>query len=467
MPFGLTNAPTAFQRFMNDIFSDLLDVCVMIYLDDILIYSNNMSKHHWHMKEVLKHLCKTGLYAKAEKCEFHSESVEYLGYILSPSGLTMSDDKIKIIQDWPEPKKVKDIQSFLDFANFYRWFIFNYSDIVILLTRLTQKDIPWNFDSSCQDAFNSLKKAFTSAPILTHWIPNAQLIVETDASDYALAVILSVVNKDNEVHPVAFHSRTFTAVELNYDTHDKELLAIFEAFKIWQHYLEGPAYSIDVVMDHKNLEYFSTTKVLTQKQARWSKYLSQFNLVIRFRPGCLGTKPDALTRRWDVYPKEGNTSYATVNPHNFKPIFIQEQLAASVQATVLLFPSLHAATVVDLDTLHQDILLALPSDPIATKHISTDGRWSSDPNSLLLLNNRIYIPSAGNLHTRILQYNHDHILAGYFGQNKTLELVCRGYSWPSLRADVQQFYKFCVTCMQSKPQSHKPYRSLKQLLISE
>ena len=168
MPFGLTNAPAAFQQFMNDIFSNLLDVCVVIYLDDILIYSNNMSEHHWHIKEVLKHFHKTGLYVKAEKCEFHSESVEYLGYILSPSGLTMSDNKIKIIQDWPEPKKVKNIQSFLGFANFYCQFIFNYSDIVIPLTRLTWKDTPWKFNHSCQDAFNSLKKAFTSIPILTH-----------------------------------------------------------------------------------------------------------------------------------------------------------------------------------------------------------------------------------------------------------------------------------------------------------
>jgi len=119
MPFSLTNASMAFQRFMNNIFSDLLDVCAVIYLDDILIYSNNMSEHHQHVKEVLKHLHKTGLYAKAEKCEFHSELVEYLGYILSPSGLTMSDDKVKIIQDWPESKKVKDIQSFLGFTNFY------------------------------------------------------------------------------------------------------------------------------------------------------------------------------------------------------------------------------------------------------------------------------------------------------------------------------------------------------------
>ena len=217
---------------MNDIFSNLLNVCIMIYLDNILIYLNNMSKHHWHVKEVLKHLCKAGLYAKAEKYEFHSELVEYLGYILSFSGLIMSNDKVKIIQDWPEPKKVKNIQSFLGFANFYCRFIFNYSDIVIPLTRLTRKDIPWKFDSSCQDAFNSLKKAFTFVPILTHWIPGAQLIVETDASDYAFTAILFIVNKDNKVHPVAFHSHTFTVVELNYNTHDKELLAMFEAFKI-------------------------------------------------------------------------------------------------------------------------------------------------------------------------------------------------------------------------------------------
>ena len=274
MIFGLTNAPVAFQQFINNIFSDLLDVCIMIYLDNILIYSNNMSKHHQYVKEVLKCLYKTGLYAKTEKCKFHSESVEYLGYILLLSGLIMSDNKIKIIQDWPEPKKVKNIQSFLGFTNFYCWFIFNYSDIVIPLTCLIQKNIPWKFDSFCQDAFNSLKKTFTSAPILTYWIFYAQLIVETDASDYTLTAILSIVNNDNKVHLVAFHSHTFTVAELNYDIHDKKLLAIFEAFKIWWHYLEDPVYSINIVTDHKNLEYFSTTKVLIWKQAWWFEYLS-------------------------------------------------------------------------------------------------------------------------------------------------------------------------------------------------
>jgi len=124
---------------------------------------------YWkHVKEVLKWLYKSGLYAKTEKCEFHSNSVEYLGYVLSPAGLTMSDAKVKTIQEWLEPKKVKDIQSFLEFVNFYRRFIFNYSDIVIPLTHLTRKDTPWNFDDKCKISFNTLKQAFISAPILMH-----------------------------------------------------------------------------------------------------------------------------------------------------------------------------------------------------------------------------------------------------------------------------------------------------------
>ena len=261
--------------------------------------------------------------------------------MLSPAGLSMADYKVKTIQEWPEPHKVKDIQSFLGFANFYRRFIFNYSNIMIPLTRLTRKGIVWNFTLECRIAFETLKKAFTTALVLTHWILNTQIILETNASDYALAAILSIVSPDDsEVHPIAFHSRTFTAPELNYDVHNKELLAIFEAFKIWRHYLEGPTSPIDVVTNHKNLKYFATTKLLTRCQVRWSEYLSQFNLVIHFHPRQLGSKPNTLPRRWDVYPKEGSSDYATVNPHNFRPVFTNEQLASSLRATSLNFPIL-------------------------------------------------------------------------------------------------------------------------------
>ena len=314
---GLTNAPTTFQRFMNDIFSDMLDVCVVVYLDDILIYSSDTATHRQQVKEVLRRLRKHGLYAKPEKCEFHKDQVEYLGYILTPEGLFMASDKVKVIQDWPDPRKVKDVQSFLGFANFYRRFIYNFSDIVVPLTRLTRKHVPFVFGEKEKASFEFLKSAFSSAPVLHHWLPDQPIIVETDASDYALAAILSIQLESGEIHPVAFHSRSFNSTELNYDVHDKELYAIYEAFQIWRHYLDGAPHPIDVITDHKNLEYFSTTKVLNRRQARWSEYLCQFNLIIRFRPGKLGTKPDALTRRWDVYAKEGGNDYAKVNPHNF------------------------------------------------------------------------------------------------------------------------------------------------------
>src|ERR1700723_2250455 len=147
----------------------------------------------------------------------------------------MDPAKIQTIQDWPEPRKVNDIQKFLGFANFYRRFIDN---------------------DKCRNAFNTLKSAFLSAPILTHWIPDRQITLETDASDYAIGAILSITLPDGEIHPVAYHSHTLTEPELNYDTHDKELLAIFEAFTNWHHYLEGSALPVDVVTDHKNLVYF-------------------------------------------------------------------------------------------------------------------------------------------------------------------------------------------------------------------
>src|SRR6266705_584684 len=190
MPFGLTNAPVAFQRFVNMIFTNLLDVSLVVYLDDILTYSEDLASHQEHVHEVLRRLWKHSLYANPKKCKFHTDTTEYLGYILSPAGLNMSTEKLKAIQDWPKPCKVKDVQSFLGFANFYWCFIHKYSDIVVPLTYLTCKVTPWVFSDDCRSAFHLLNDAFMSAPILTHWVPNAPLIVETDASDYTISGIL-------------------------------------------------------------------------------------------------------------------------------------------------------------------------------------------------------------------------------------------------------------------------------------
>ena len=189
---------------------------------------------------------------------------------------------------------------------------------------------------------------------------------------------------------------------------------------------------MDVVTDHKNLTYFSTTKILTRWQARWSEYLSQFNSVVRFRPGKLGTKLDSLTRRWDVYPKEGDSGYASANPHNFRPIFTTDQISSSLRASILLFPVLRSASVFDMDQLLSDIQTAYSSDSLASLQLSTlssslsgspsDSHWTLS-NNLFLLNSLIYVPDSTDLQLRVLYYKHDHILSGHLEQLKTIGLV--------------------------------------------
>ena len=146
----------------------MIDINIIVYLDNILVYSNDLSEHKQHVWEVLHRLHANGLFAHADKCEFHITSCEYLGYMLSPDGLTMALNKVQIIQDWLEPRKVKDIQSFLSFTNFYHRFIYGYSRITVPLMHLTCKGVPWHFTDECHSTFNALKKAFTSTPVLTH-----------------------------------------------------------------------------------------------------------------------------------------------------------------------------------------------------------------------------------------------------------------------------------------------------------
>ena len=258
---------------------------------------------------------------------------------------------------------------------------------------------------------------------------------------------------------------------MNYDTHDKELPAIFEAFTSWRHYLEGSALPIDIVTDHKNLEYFSTTKLLMCRQARWLEFLCQFNLAVQYCPDKLGAKPDALTRRWDVYPKEGDKDYAHVNPDNYRPIFTNGQLAASLQAMYLEALMLRASTLIDVEQLRSDILSSLPNDPTASPLLSSeslvDPRWTIHPEGFLLRDNCIFVPEADNLHLRILQTFHDHPTAGHFGQNRTLELIHQEYTWPGIHTFVKDYVSSCTSCARSKTPRHRPFGLLKQLPVPE
>ena len=239
MPFGLCNAPASFQAMMNEIFSDLLDVGVIVYIDDILIYSKTEEEHKKLVRTVVERLKAHGLCGSIDKSCFHVNEVDFLGFVVKVDGIGMNQKKIEEILNWKSPECTKHVQKFLGFTNFYRRFILKYSDICRPLTDLTKKEVPFVWSEECEAAFQELKHRFTSGPILVHFHSDRKTIVETDASDFALGCVLSQLQDDKTTRPVAFHSWKFNSAELNYDVHDKEMLAIVVAFKEWEHMLKS------------------------------------------------------------------------------------------------------------------------------------------------------------------------------------------------------------------------------------
>ena len=216
VPFGTTGAPAAFQRFMSHLLRDFLDRFAVNILDDITIYSDNLEDHIPHVKQILQVLRDNRLFAKIEKCDFHKDSMDFLGYVISTKGIGMDLSKVNSVLDWPAPTTVKHVQAFLGFANFYRKFIQNFSSLTQPLTDLTKASVPFTWSASADKAFSLLKLAFTSAPVLAHFQPHLPITVEADASDFAMGVVLSQTAEDGTLRPVAYWSRKFIEAEKNY-----------------------------------------------------------------------------------------------------------------------------------------------------------------------------------------------------------------------------------------------------------
>ncbi|KAK3549898.1 hypothetical protein QTP86_015514 [Hemibagrus guttatus] len=295
MPYGLANAPSMFQDFIHEVLREFLHRFVLVYIDNILIYSRNLAKHR--VAEVLERLRKFQLFLKAENCSFHQPSVQFLGYKINSSGIQMDEGKITAIRNWPAPTTVKELQRFLGFASFYRRFIQNYSSIANPLTSLLRnkpKSLAWS--PSAEEAFNTLKKAFTTDPLLIHPDPDKPFIVEVDASTTGVGVVLSQQQGNPScLHPCAFFSHKLNPAERNYDIGNRELLAVKLALEEWRHWLEGAKHAFLVLTDHKNLEYLRAAKRLNPRQARWALFFTRFDFTIWYRPRSKNTKADALS----------------------------------------------------------------------------------------------------------------------------------------------------------------------------
>jgi hypothetical protein len=260
--------------------------------------------------EVLRRLTKYDLYLKPEKCSFDQTSIEYLGIIIDNGNVRMDPAKVQGITKWPRPTKVKEIQSFLGFCNFYRRFIHDYSKIAHPLFHLTKKDVPFTWTTTQQSAFDTLIHSFTVTPVLLLPDRTRPFRLITDASDFAIGAILEQPDLLNQWHLVAYHSKSLIDTEQNYDIHNKELLAIVRALEAFRHYLEGHPEPFEIWSDHSNLQYFRTKQKLTHRQAHWSLFLSQFTFTIVHRPS-IYNKADALS--WHPDLKEGIQSSDSEN----------------------------------------------------------------------------------------------------------------------------------------------------------
>ncbi|CCO34838.1 Retrotransposable element Tf2 155 kDa protein type 1 [Rhizoctonia solani AG-1 IB] len=436
MPFGLSGAPGAFQAMMNEVFQDLLDVNVIIYLDDILIFSQDPTQHEAHVKEVLRRLQDMQLFCKGSKCEFHKTTVEYLGIIVSDKGFSLDKLKIQAVQEWPTPTTVKQVQSFLGFANFVRRFVANFSQIARPLHNLVKKEVKWQWTEKEETAFRELQKAIINAPVIVHADPAKPYFLETDASGAALGSVLSQRQEDGRLHPIGYLSESFKGAEQNYDTHDKELLAIIRSFEHWRIYLEGTTLPITVFTDHRNLEYWKESRTFNRRHARWHLLLAGFHFQIMYRPGKQSTKPDALSRRAD---------------HLDIPPADQSMLPESIFAnTALILPE---------KEIQSRIEKALDQDESLTEILEYFRHESTTPPSvkrgfkdyemeagLLFYQGRILVPDANELREELLRIFHDSPMAGHPGRQRTLELLSRAYYWPGIRADVYLHVDGCETC---------------------
>ena len=298
MPFRLTNALATFQELINNVLRPYLDIFVIAYLDDILVYLKNEEQHTKHVRKVLTALDAYSLRLKPQKCEFHKTKVNFLGYVVGINGVQISEEKIEVIKNQPTPKTVKDVQSFLGFVNFNRMFIKDFSKIANPLTQLTRKDTQQDQTKEAEEAFQTLKAACITPPYFKIFKSGKLLRFETDALDLALGGCASQLH-DGKWHLIAYYLRKFLGLEERYDVHNKELLAIIACIQHQRVYAHS-CLELTIYTDYKNLTFFTITKILNKRQTRQAELLRQYKFKIVYTLGKENGKADALSRRHDI-----------------------------------------------------------------------------------------------------------------------------------------------------------------------
>ena len=477
MPFGLTNAPSTFERLMESVLTGLQYQTCLIYLDDVIVYSNSFHEGISRLREVCERFRQAGLKLKAKKCVLFQTEVKYLGHIVSRDGVATDPVKIKAVKEWPTPTSVTQVRSFLGLAAYYRRFIKDFSKIAAPLHQLTEKNQKFSWADECNEAFNQLKESLTTTPVLAYPVMGKQFILDCDASDIAIGAVLSQVN-DNIEHVIAYGSKCLSKAERRYCVTRRELLAIVYFVKYFRHYLYGVKFLIRT--DHGSLRWLFNFKEPEGQVARWIETLSTFQFDIQHRPGKQHGNADGMSRipckqcqelhsdvraislqeeeKRNVETQPENTSWIVGWTSEFlrkeqledpiigKILTMKESCderpqwkdisegCKSMKAYWFLWKQFH---------VRSGVLYKLWEEEKAGK-----GVW------------QIVLPAS--LREEVLLQLHDHVTAGHLGQHKTLAKVRQRFYWHGLKEYVHKWCNGCNACASAKGPSKKPRALLQQ-----
>ncbi len=466
MPFGLTNAPATFQRLMDIVLAGLKWQCCLVYIDDVVIYSPTFEQHLIDLENVFQALKSANLTLKASKCQFCRREMRYLGHVITQNGIKPDPDLIKSVTNFPQPKKIKDVQSFLGLTGYYRRFIKDYAKVaepLLKQLRNSQKSnhhLQWS--QECTHAFETLKKKLTHAPIMN--TPNFEqpFILELDACEYGLGAVL-IQEYDENKYVIAYASRTLSAAERKYGATEREALAIVWAIKHFRPYLEGN--KIYIRSDCKALEWMRTAKDVTGRLARWAMKLSTYQIEeIKYRPGKANANADSLSRNPVLDDNNNQHELSTLETaiNIWEGTNILDDIKVQQRADLKLKP----------------IIQQLETNPSAG--------FNDKRNPYALINGLLYKIKNSNRHynqrvlgskhllvipktmqNKLLHWAHDHPTAGHGGQQKTLFRLSTKVFWESMRKDIYNYIAACQACQKFK-YNNAPTASPMQLhLVNE
>ena len=416
----MTNAPAAFMHLMNRTFRPYVDQFVVVFIEDILVYSKDRESHDTHLRVVLEILRKEQLYAKLSKCEFWLTEVSFLGHIVSKEGIRVDPKKIEVVVEWKPPRNVTEVRSFLGLAGYYRRFVKGFSMITAPMTRLLQKNVKYEWSEKCQGSFENLKAFLTEAPVLTQPTCGKEYVIYSDASLNGLECVLMQEGK-----VVAYALRQLKPHEKNYPTHDLELAAIVLALKIWRHYFYGE--KCFIYTDHKSLKYLPSQRELNLRQRRWMKLIKDYDCVIDYHPRKANVVADALSRK-------------TV-----------QKLRALNANLSLLDDGIVVAELVARPKLLNRVLEAQKKDEKISAIIDQigDGKeteFTVNENGGLYYKDRVCVPEDDEFRKSILEEAHSGSFSIHPGSTKMYQDLKMSFWCSGMKRDVSEFVTKCMVC---------------------